>query len=55
MTSELQNAIKKVREEIVREKDKLSKLEDSLNDLSKKNEGENSLRESEMKKMFLQD
>lgn len=55
MTKELQDAIKKVREEIERERNKLNELEQNLASLNKENQRAAEQREAEVKKMFLQD
>jgi uncharacterized coiled-coil protein SlyX len=55
MTKELQDAIKRVREEIEKERDKLNALEDNLASLNKENQKTLEQREAEIKKMFIQD
>ncbi len=55
MTQELNDAIKKVREEIEKERAKLNQLEDDLVNLNRKNQDVEKLRESEIKRMFIQD
>jgi uncharacterized coiled-coil protein SlyX len=55
MTKELQDAIKKVREEIEKERNKLNELENNLVSLNKENQKAAEQRESEIKKMFIQD
>ena len=55
MTKELQDAIKKVREEIERERTKLNELESNLASLNKENQKTAEQREAEIRKMFIQD
>lgn len=55
MSDELNNAIKKVREEIERERAKLDQLENDLVNLNRQNQDVEKLRESEIKKMFIRD
>jgi uncharacterized coiled-coil protein SlyX len=55
MTKELQDAIKKVREEIEKERNKLNELENNLVSLNKENQKAAEQREAEIKKMFIQD
>lgn len=55
MTKELNDAIKKVREEIERERNRLKELEQSLVALNKENQRTEEQREAEIKKMFIQD
>lgn len=55
MSDELNNAIKKVREEIEKERAKLDQLENDLVNLNRQNQDVEKLRESEIKKMFIRD
>jgi|DEB19_MinimDraft_3_1074340.scaffolds.fasta_scaffold58170_2 hypothetical protein len=55
MSKELQNAIKKVREEIDKEKDRLNELENTLASLNNKTQKEETEREAEIRRMFIQD
>ena len=55
MTKELQDAIKKVREEIEKERTKLNQLESNLASLNKENQKTEEQREAEIRKMFIQD
>lgn len=55
MTKELQDAIRRVREEIEKERSKLNELESSLATLNKENQKASEQREAEIKKMFIQD
>jgi uncharacterized coiled-coil protein SlyX len=55
MTKELNDAIKKVREEIEKERNKLNELENNLTSLNKENQKAAEQREAEIKKMFIQD
>lgn len=55
MTKELNDAIKRVREEIEKERTKLDQLESDLVNLNRQNQDVEKLRESEIKKMFIRD